>query len=97
MVAVEPWAGGQELAELLRAVGAGPDTTEDAFWVDRALGWSHLGDRVERDQSVVGGGLQDPVQERAAGHGEVVARVASKLVLPLLDGMQRSRRPDHQG
>jgi hypothetical protein len=34
MVAVEAWAGGQELAELLGVVGPSPDPTEDDFWVD---------------------------------------------------------------
>lgn len=70
MVAVEDRTGGQELAELLGAVGARPDPTEDDLWVDRALGRSDLGDRVEGDQAVVRGGLQDPIQERAAGHKE---------------------------
>ncbi len=64
-----------------------PDPTEDDLRVDRVLGRSDLGDRVEGDQAVVRGSLQDPVQQRAAGHGEVVACLGGKLVLPLLDGM----------
>jgi hypothetical protein len=87
MVAVEDWAGGQELAEFLGAVGPPPHPTEDDLWVDRALRRSDLDDRIELDQAVVRGGLHDPVQERPAGHGEVVAGLGGKLVLPLLDGM----------
>jgi hypothetical protein len=91
VVAVEGRAGSQESAELLRREGASLHATEDDLGVDRPLGRFDLAQRVERDQPLVLGRLQDAVEDRPAGHHALVSEGPIQLVLPLLD------HPDRDG
>jgi hypothetical protein len=55
---------------------------EDLFGVQAWLGGLDLANRVGGEQVFLAGRLQDPQQDRAAGHDPTVAQLALQLVLP---------------
>jgi hypothetical protein len=91
VVPVEDWAGDQEPTELLGGVGPPPDPAEHDLGVHRPVRGTDLPYRVDRDQPLTLGRRQDAVQDRPAGHRQVVAGPPFQLVLPPLHHLRRDR------
>jgi hypothetical protein len=70
------------VAEFLRRVGPALGAAKEQVGVVGPLGCRHLDDRIPLDAPVVFGGLQDAVEQRAAGHDRFVLALGLQLVLP---------------